>query len=281
LHKAERNIADRLLGLCGGSLPWPWIDPDKALPWVGERLNLTFADSQTTAIRQSLACKALVITGGPGVGKTTIVKGILRILSAKGVKLLLCAPTGRAATRSMRAPMARRSSVASSASPSSQIKTTSATRSRRAPPAGHKTADSQLAGRLLPLQIRHMDCGCMMSMARMLAIRRPFGEVARRNRLNLDGEHGHRGERYSENELCHVNLRRLSNRHRPPWRAGAVPNRRTPDGSAAMHPALRAADVRGPHLEVLWIMSAMQSLSCVPRFLSLNALAIRTRSVEV
>jgi exodeoxyribonuclease V alpha subunit len=51
------------------------------------------------AIRQALACKVLVITGGPGVGKTTIVKGILRILSAKGVKLLLCAPTGRAAKR--------------------------------------------------------------------------------------------------------------------------------------------------------------------------------------
>jgi exodeoxyribonuclease V alpha subunit len=37
LHRAERNIADRLLGLSGGSLPWPWIDPDKALPWVAER----------------------------------------------------------------------------------------------------------------------------------------------------------------------------------------------------------------------------------------------------
>jgi exodeoxyribonuclease V alpha subunit len=95
LHRGERTIADRLLGLSGGSLPWPWIDPDKALPWVGERLKLTFAESQTTAIRQALDCKVLVITGGPGVGKTTIVKAILRILSAKGVKLLLCAPTGR------------------------------------------------------------------------------------------------------------------------------------------------------------------------------------------
>jgi exodeoxyribonuclease V alpha subunit len=99
LHRAERNIADRLLGLSGGSLPWPWVDSDKALPWVAERLKLSFADSQTAAIRQALACKALVITGGPGVGKTTIVKAILRILSAKGVKLLLCAPTGRAAKR--------------------------------------------------------------------------------------------------------------------------------------------------------------------------------------
>jgi hypothetical protein len=58
--------------------------------------------------------------------------------------------------------------------------------------------------KLLPLQIRHMDCGCAVSMARMLAIRRAFGEVARRNRLNLYGEHSHGGERYSENELLHV-----------------------------------------------------------------------------
>jgi exodeoxyribonuclease V alpha subunit len=51
------------------------------------------------AIRLALACKVLVITGGPGVGKTTIVKGILRILSAKGARFLLCAPTGRTAKR--------------------------------------------------------------------------------------------------------------------------------------------------------------------------------------
>jgi exodeoxyribonuclease V alpha subunit len=43
--------------------------------------------------------KVLVMTGGPGVGKTTIVKAILRVLAAKGVRLLLCAPTGRAAKR--------------------------------------------------------------------------------------------------------------------------------------------------------------------------------------
>jgi exodeoxyribonuclease V alpha subunit len=47
----------------------------------------------------ALSSKVLVITGGPGVGKTTLVNAILRILSAKGVKLLLCAPTGRAAKR--------------------------------------------------------------------------------------------------------------------------------------------------------------------------------------
>jgi exodeoxyribonuclease V alpha subunit len=85
--------------LANGKLPWPWIDPDKALPWVEGRIGLALAESQVAAIRLALMSKVLVMTGGPGVGKTTIVKAILRVLAAKGTKLLLCAPTGRAAKR--------------------------------------------------------------------------------------------------------------------------------------------------------------------------------------
>ena len=99
LYRAERAVAERLLRLVNGELPWPWIDPDKALPWVEQRSGLQLAESQRTAIRLALKSKVLVITGGPGVGKTTIVKSILRVLSAKGMRLLLCAPTGRAAKR--------------------------------------------------------------------------------------------------------------------------------------------------------------------------------------
>jgi exodeoxyribonuclease V alpha subunit len=99
LHRAERTIAERLMRLANGTLPWPWIDPDKALPWVEERIGLTLAESQVAAIRLALMSKVLVMTGGPGVGKTTIVNAILRILAAKGTNLLLCAPTGRAAKR--------------------------------------------------------------------------------------------------------------------------------------------------------------------------------------
>jgi exodeoxyribonuclease V alpha subunit len=99
LHRAERTIAERLKQLANGILPWPWIDPDKALPWVEKRIGLALAESQITAIRLALLAKVLVMTGGPGVGKTTIVKGILGILAAKGTSLLLCAPTGRAAKR--------------------------------------------------------------------------------------------------------------------------------------------------------------------------------------
>ena len=99
LYRAEQVIAGRLIQLINGRLPWPFIDADKALPWVETKTGLKLAESQSAAIRLAMLAKVLVITGGPGVGKTTIVNSILRILAAKGVNLLLCAPTGRAAKR--------------------------------------------------------------------------------------------------------------------------------------------------------------------------------------
>jgi len=99
LHRAERGIAEQLKRICGGGLPWPEIDVDRALPWIERKTGLALAASQIEAIRLALRSKVMVITGGPGVGKTTIVHSILRILAAKSVKLLLCAPTGRAAKR--------------------------------------------------------------------------------------------------------------------------------------------------------------------------------------
>ncbi|MDN2584147.1 ATP-dependent RecD-like DNA helicase [Aquibium sp. ELW1220] len=99
LYLAERAIAEQLKRIQTGPLPWPEIDADKALPWIEQKTGLTLAASQSAAVRLSLKSKVTVITGGPGVGKTTIVNSILRILAAKSVKLLLCAPTGRAAKR--------------------------------------------------------------------------------------------------------------------------------------------------------------------------------------
>ncbi len=99
LYRAEQAVAERLSCLVTGTLPWPYIDPDKALPWIERKTGLSLAESQIAAIRLALLSKVLVITGGPGVGKTTIVNAILRILAAKGVKPMLCAPTGRAAKR--------------------------------------------------------------------------------------------------------------------------------------------------------------------------------------
>ena len=99
LYRAEKVIAERLLRLANGTLPWPYIDPEKALPWIEQKTGLKLAETQVAAIRLALLSKTMVITGGPGVGKTTIVNSILRILAAKGANLLLCAPTGRAAKR--------------------------------------------------------------------------------------------------------------------------------------------------------------------------------------
>ena len=99
LYRAEQVIAERVRRLVNGALPWPSIDPEKALPWIERKTGLSLAESQIAAIRLALMSKVLVVTGGPGVGKTTIVNAILRILAAKSVNLLLCAPTGRAAKR--------------------------------------------------------------------------------------------------------------------------------------------------------------------------------------
>jgi exodeoxyribonuclease V alpha subunit len=99
LHRAEREIAEKLNALAAGRPPWPLIDADKAIPWVEKRTKLALAGSQIEAVRVALASKVLVITGGPGVGKTTLVNSILKILLAKTVAIELCAPTGRAAKR--------------------------------------------------------------------------------------------------------------------------------------------------------------------------------------
>ncbi len=99
LHRAEAGIAERLGALLRGPRPWTSIDADKAIPWVEERTHLRLAESQAAAVRMALDSKVMVVTGGPGVGKTTIVNAILRILAAKKVIIAQCAPTGRAAKR--------------------------------------------------------------------------------------------------------------------------------------------------------------------------------------
>ena len=99
LHQAERAIADRLLALSAGRLPWPEIDADKAISLVERQTGLDLAPSQQQAVHLALRSKVLVITGGPGVGKTTLVNSILKIVRAKGIVVALCAPTGRAAKR--------------------------------------------------------------------------------------------------------------------------------------------------------------------------------------
>jgi len=99
LWSAEVSVADHVARLLRYSPPWNRIDIKKAAPWVEKKTSISLSDSQHHAISAAVNSKVTVITGGPGVGKTTIVNGILQILRAKGAIPLLCAPTGRAAKR--------------------------------------------------------------------------------------------------------------------------------------------------------------------------------------
>ena len=99
LHAAERDIAERLTTLSRGTPPWPQIDAELAVPWVEARTGKILSASQREAVGLVLRSKVAVVTGGPGVGKTTLLDTILRVLVAKGVRILLAAPTGRAAKR--------------------------------------------------------------------------------------------------------------------------------------------------------------------------------------
>jgi exodeoxyribonuclease V alpha subunit len=99
LHAAEVGVARQLLALAEGEHPLPHVDTAKALAWVEGKMAIALAESQKAAIRAAVAEKRLVVTGGPGTGKTTIVKAILEIFAVKGRRVLLAAPTGRAAKR--------------------------------------------------------------------------------------------------------------------------------------------------------------------------------------
>jgi len=99
LHHAEVALAEDLAALAAGPHPCPKIDAGKAIRWVEKRIGLVLADQQRKAVELATRAKVMVVTGGPGVGKTTLVDAILKVLRAKKLKAILCAPTGRAAKR--------------------------------------------------------------------------------------------------------------------------------------------------------------------------------------
>ena len=99
LFLAELGVARAIKALAAGDHPLPQIDVEKAMEWVQRKMGLELAPTQREAIGAATRDKVLVITGGPGVGKTTIVRGLIEVFAAKGQRVALAAPTGRAAKR--------------------------------------------------------------------------------------------------------------------------------------------------------------------------------------
>ena len=95
----ETGIAARLKALSVAPKSIRSVNVENALKWVQERLDIRLAENQAEAIHGALENKIMVITGGPGTGKTTIITAILKILSELKIKIFLAAPTGRAAKR--------------------------------------------------------------------------------------------------------------------------------------------------------------------------------------
>ena len=98
-HQCETGISNRLKALLSAPKSIRRIDSARAIEWVRQRLSFQPAENQQKAIRCALESKVMVLTGGPGTGKTAIVKAILKILSKLQINMSLAAPTGRAAKR--------------------------------------------------------------------------------------------------------------------------------------------------------------------------------------
>ena len=98
-HLCETGIARRLTTLVHANKAIRDIDSDKAIEWVQRRLSITLAENQMKAVVWAIENKVLVITGGPGTGKTTIINAVLKIYARLKSGILLAAPTGRAAKR--------------------------------------------------------------------------------------------------------------------------------------------------------------------------------------
>ena len=98
-HVSETGIAHHLSRLLASPRRIRKVDVDKAIMWVQGKINLKLAPKQAEAVKKAVSEKTMVITGGPGTGKTTIINAVIRIYRELGAKILLAAPTGRAAKR--------------------------------------------------------------------------------------------------------------------------------------------------------------------------------------
>jgi exodeoxyribonuclease V alpha subunit len=97
--RAEQKIAEVVARLTRTASGLPPIKVDAAVQWAEQKAGFTFHELQRTALRSALTHKFTILTGGPGTGKTTILRALVEILKAKKVRVHLAAPTGRAAQR--------------------------------------------------------------------------------------------------------------------------------------------------------------------------------------
>lgn len=98
-YLAENQAAARLKALIPAPKQTRQIDADKALGWVQEKLAITLAEKQLQAVKAAIESKLMIITGGPGTGKTTIINAIMKIYKTVKTTIFLAAPTGRAAKK--------------------------------------------------------------------------------------------------------------------------------------------------------------------------------------
>lgn len=98
-YRSETGIVTNMKALIHTPKAIRKIDLEKALKWVQGQLSFVLAEKQVEAVKCALENKVLIITGGPGTGKTTIINAILKIFSRISIKIMLAAPTGRAAKR--------------------------------------------------------------------------------------------------------------------------------------------------------------------------------------
>jgi exodeoxyribonuclease V alpha subunit len=99
LYNAEVGVAECLTHLLQTEVPWRAIDAAKVIPEITARTKMTLSESQQKALETIIEHKVSIITGGPGVGKTTIVNTLIKMLQGQSMGVKLCAPTGRAAKR--------------------------------------------------------------------------------------------------------------------------------------------------------------------------------------
>ncbi|MEW5785124.1 MAG: ATP-dependent RecD-like DNA helicase [Bacillota bacterium] len=99
LHVTEVRLAEKMVALKEKKSSLRPVDPVKVLPWAEQKLGLKLADKQKEAVAAALQSKVMIITGGPGTGKTTIITAVLEIFKGLRARVVLTAPTGRAAKR--------------------------------------------------------------------------------------------------------------------------------------------------------------------------------------